>query len=154
MKIISHRGNLNGIEQHRENNPLYIDECIKLGFDVEIDLRVKNKQLFLGHDYAQYQISIDWLLERKNSLWIHVKEYEALVEILNYKQQLNFFCHESDKYTLLSNGLVWCHDLTNVMNQNCIIPLLSYDQVQSYNQYNFFAVCTDYVFDCKNKFHQ
>jgi hypothetical protein len=152
MVIISHRANLNGIEEERENNPIYIDECIKFGFDVEIDLRVKNGQLFLGHDFAQYGVTIDWLLERKNNLWIHIKEYEALQIILKYKNELRFFCHENDKYTLLSNGLVWCHDLENVMNENCIIPLLSLEQVQNYNQYSFFGVCTDFVYDCKAKF--
>jgi hypothetical protein len=152
MIIISHRGNLNGIEQNRENNPEYIDECINLGFDVEIDLRMKNNKLFLGHDFAQYEISIEWLLERKNNLWVHVKEYAALQVIIDYKNQLRFFCHESDKYTLLSNGLIWCHDLSNVMNNNCIIPLLSLEQVKDYNQYNFYAVCTDYVYESKQKF--
>ena len=152
MIIISHRANINGIEKHRENNPRYIDECIELGFDVEIDLRVKNNQLYLGHDYAEYEISLDWLLKRKESLWVHIKEYDALIKILDYKQQIRFFCHESDKYTLLSNGLVWCHDLTNKMNENCIIPLLSYEQVANYNQESFYAVCTDYVYECKNKF--
>jgi len=152
MKIISHRGNLNGIDEQRENNPIFIDECIQFGFDVEIDLRVKNKTLYLGHDYAQYPISIEWLLERKQNLWIHIKEYEALKSILKFKKELNFFCHESDKYTLLSNGLVWCHDLENIMDENCIIPLLSIEQIRNYDQKDFFGVCTDYVYDCKNKF--
>jgi hypothetical protein len=152
MIIISHRANINGIEEQRENNPYYIDECIKLGFDVEIDLRVKNNQLYLGHDFAQYEVSLDWLLQRKDNLWVHIKEYDALTKILDYKEQIRFFCHESDKYTLLSNGFVWCHDLTNIMNKNCIIPLLSYEQVIDYNQKSFYAVCTDYVYECKNKF--
>lgn len=152
MIIISHRANINGIEEHRENNPYYIDECIKLGFDVEIDLRTKDNELYLGHDTCQYKITLDWLLERKDNLWVHIKEYDALVKILDYKEKIRFFCHESDKYTLLSNGLIWCHDLTNKMNKNCIIPLLSYEQVIDYNQKSFYAVCTDYVYECKNKF--
>ena len=54
MIIISHRGNLNGIDLERENNPYFIDDCISKGFDVEIDLRIKENKLFLGHDFAQY----------------------------------------------------------------------------------------------------
>ena len=40
MKLIAHRGNINGSEPDNENSPEYIDKCIELGFDVEIDLRV------------------------------------------------------------------------------------------------------------------
>jgi hypothetical protein len=152
MIVISHRANLKGIEENRENNPKYIDECISLGFDVEIDLRMKNNKLFLGHDFAQYEISIEWLLERKNNLWIHIKEYEALQIIMKYKQELKFFCHENDRFTIISNGLIWCHDLSNKMNENCIIPLLSLKQVKDYEDYNSFAICTDYVYDCVEKF--
>lgn len=153
MIIISHRGNLNGVEEFRENNPIYIDECITKGYDVEIDLRTKNNCLFLGHDYAEYEINIEWLLERKDKLWIHIKEYEALMIIISYKDLLRFFCHESDKFTLLSNGYIWSHDLENKMNDKCIIPLLSKEQVLSYEQYDFYAVCTDYVYDCEKKFN-
>ena len=39
MIIISHRGNLDGPDKERENNPHFIDDCITKGFDVEIDLR-------------------------------------------------------------------------------------------------------------------
>lgn len=152
MVIISHRGNLEGISEERENNPYFIDECIKLGFDVEIDLRVKEGNLFLGHDLPQHEITIEWLLNRKNNLWVHIKEYEALQIILEYKEKIRFFCHENDKYTLLSNGLVWCHDLENKMNNKCIIPLLSLEQVENYKQTGFYGVCTDYVYVCDKKF--
>ena len=38
MRLISHRGNINGIESVHENNPNYIENAIMLGFDVEIDM--------------------------------------------------------------------------------------------------------------------
>jgi hypothetical protein len=152
MKIISHRANLDGIDKERENNPLYIDDCITKGFDVEIDLRAKDDNLFLGHDHAEYKINIEWLLERKENLWIHVKEYEALNMLMPFIDKLKYFCHENDKFTLLSNGYIWSHDLKNKMNNKCIIPLLSKQQVEEYNQDGFYAVCTDYVYECKKKF--
>ena len=152
MIIISHRGNLNGIDPERENNPIFIDDCISKGFDVEIDLRILNNKLFLGHDKPQYEVEIDWLLKRKNNLWIHVKEYEALNKIMPYIQNLQFFCHENDKFTLVSNGYIWSHDLQNKMNNRCIIPLLSKEQIESYKQRDFYAVCTDYVYECLKRF--
>jgi hypothetical protein len=152
MIIISHRGNLNGIDPERENNPYFIDDCISKGFDVEIDLRIKENKLFLGHDFAQYEVDIDWLLERKKNLWIHVKEYAALNLIMPYRNELTFFCHEKDKFTLLSNGKIWSHDLENEMNDDCVVPLLSLKEVLEYEHKHFYAVCTDYVYESENKF--
>ena len=61
MIFISHRGNLDGLNPDRENSPEYIDEAIKLGFDVEIDVRTKDGELWLGHDEPQYKVSEMWL---------------------------------------------------------------------------------------------
>ena len=38
MKLISHRGNLEGPNPERENHPDYIYEAIQAGYDVEIDI--------------------------------------------------------------------------------------------------------------------
>ena len=63
MKIISHRGNLNGprerTSKQQENNPDIIDFVIKKGYDVEIDIRQINNNLFLGHDVPNYIITLD-----------------------------------------------------------------------------------------------
>ena len=152
MLIISHRANLSGIDENRENNPFYVDECIKMGYNIEVDLRIKDDQLYLGHDYAQYPITIDWILERKQHLWIHVKEFKALQKIYNHRNDIQFFCHENDKFTLTSNGLIWLHDLDQKVGDNCIIPLLSLEQVEQYTKKGFYGVCTDYVYECENKF--
>ena len=66
MKIISHRGNIDGVNTDTENDPNQIDKVIHMGYDVEIDLRIKDDRLFLGHDYLQYEINIEWLNKRKN----------------------------------------------------------------------------------------
>ena len=152
MIIISHRGNLDGPDKERENNPHFIDDCITKGFDVEIDLRTLNGELFLGHDAPEYKTDIEWLLERKKNLWIHTKDYESLKTIIKYKENLKFFCHESDRFTLTSNGYIWSHDLKNQMTNECIIPLIDLEQVNLYQQKGFYAVCTDYVFECQKKF--
>ena len=46
MILISHRGNINGRDEDRENHPEYIQEALDRGYDVEIDLRCKNNRLF------------------------------------------------------------------------------------------------------------
>ena len=37
MLLISHRGNINGINK-MENNPNYLDKAMSLGYNVEIDV--------------------------------------------------------------------------------------------------------------------
>ena len=59
MKIISHRGNLDGPIFEKENHPDYILNAIDAGFDVEIDLWKIETKLFLGHDEPKYLIDVD-----------------------------------------------------------------------------------------------
>ena len=59
MKIISHRGNLNGPKLELENTKEYIDIAIENNFDVEIDLWNVKNEYFLGHDKADYKVSLE-----------------------------------------------------------------------------------------------
>ena len=56
MILISHRGNILGRKKQLENNPNYIDNTLKLGYDVEVDVWSIDKQFYLGHDEPQYKI--------------------------------------------------------------------------------------------------
>lgn len=154
MIFISHRGNLDGVLHERENAPEYIDNALRCGFDCEIDLRMKDGVPHLGHDTADHRISARWIHERKDSLWIHVKEYGALVWLMDYCPQAKFFCHEADRYTLVSNRWIWSHDLSNQMTDRCVIPLLTKDSVWDYKGVGFGAVCSDYIHNCTRKFKE
>ena len=46
MRIISHRGNLDGSNSSLENSPNYILRAIELGFDVEVDLWYENNRFY------------------------------------------------------------------------------------------------------------
>lgn len=106
MILIAHRGNINGKIPERENQPDYIDEAIFQGYDVEIDLRLDSEEkLYLGHDECQYHIDINWLLERKDFLWIHCKTVEGIVRLKG--TALNYFFHDTDDCTLTSQGYIW-----------------------------------------------
>ena len=58
MKLIAHRGNLNGPNTKLENSPEYILNALNKIFDCEIDVRYINKKLFLGNDTSDYEIDI------------------------------------------------------------------------------------------------
>jgi glycerophosphoryl diester phosphodiesterase len=66
MILISHRGNLIGPNPLKENSLQYIQEALDKGFDVEIDIWLNDGVFYLGHDAIQYEVTLDWLNERKN----------------------------------------------------------------------------------------
>lgn len=143
MIKISHRGNINGSIEHKENRPDYIDSALSLGYDVEIDLRVSDGNLFLGHDEPQYKINLEWLQDRSKNLWIHAKDFDSL-DIL-CKTSLIYFFHDTERYVLLSNGLIWCHDISH-QNDMSIIPLINKSDILEYQNYNsVYGICSDYV---------
>lgn len=141
MKIISHRGNIRGSIPDRENRPSYIDCAIGNGYDVEIDVREIDGQLWLGHDTPDYKIEFNWLEKRKEYLWIHCKNLEAAKVCYDYKS----FCHSQDPFTYTSNGKIWLHDLSQNIDENVIIPLISHEEISKINFFKTcFGVCTDY----------
>ena len=139
MKIISHRGNVRGPIPDKENRPSYIDCAIGNGYDVEIDVRLIDGQLWLGHDEPQYKVEHSWLQPRKEYLWIHCKDLAAAQECCDYQS----FCHTSDPYTYTTTGKVWLHDLSMKVN-DAIIPLI--DDPIIYLPHKPYAICTDYPY--------
>lgn len=153
MKIISHRGNLEGLNPAIENHPVQIQKCIDLGYDVEIDLRMKDGVPHLGHDEAQYCVTQDWVEKRKDFLWIHAKEHDALVWLINHVPESKYFCHQSDDFTVVNKGFIWLHNLDNSMNEKCIIPLLGMNDILNFlekkNASKPGFICTDFVLSLK-----
>jgi len=140
MKIISHRGNLNGPNNLIENNPTHIDSVLNLNFDVEIDLYYYKNKFYLGHDEPIYSINDDWLIERKNKLWVHLKTIELVENAV--VQKLNYFWHENDRFTLTSTGIPWCYPGVYVKN-GITVCLNRYPKIES----KVLGICTDYVED-------
>lgn len=143
MILISHRGNIDGPNLERENTKSYIDECIDTGYEVEIDVWMIEDKLFLGHDEPTNPVTLQWLQDRSEKLWIHCKNFNSLQFLLGHNE-LRVFFHENEKYTIMSNGLIWAHEL-NETNQRCIIPLLTEKDLISWNPVSVFGVCSDYI---------
>ena len=80
MKLIAHRGNIEGPNPQRENDPEYILEAIDRGYDVEVDVW-GHKQIWLGHDSAQYACPLSFLIQNKSKLWIHCKNDLCIIYI-------------------------------------------------------------------------
>lgn len=135
MKIISHRGNVDGVNTNLENNPKQVDNVIDMGCDVEVDLRVKDGELYLGHDYSQYLIDNEWLTNRGDNLWIHAKDQDS-VNFLK-KTKLNWFWHDKDDMTLTSHGFIWSN--IGKYFEGGITVSIEYNTLPDY----LLGVCTD-----------
>jgi hypothetical protein len=109
MILISHRGNLKGPNLLLENSPEQIDLAIQNGLIVEVDLRVIENNFWLGHDTANYLVSENWILNRKNSLVIHSKDLITSDFLAEFNDTLNWFYHTDEDVVLTSKGWLWCY---------------------------------------------
>jgi len=145
LRIISHRGNLNGPGQS-ENHPDQIDTCLKSGFESEVDVWLIDGNLFLGHDFGNYKIDLKWLQDRKNLLWIHCKNRESLMfftEAKNFK--MNFFWHQNDNYALTSNNKIWVYPGQELPTGSiAVLPELWLKEERASELSSCFAICTDF----------
>ena len=141
MILIAHRGNINGPNELRENSPDYIEEALKQGFDVEIDLRWYKNKWYLGHDWGQYEIDFDFL-EKHPGLWIHCKDYVTLLKISQEGYDLNFFFHQNDECVLTSQRFIWTFPGTLGFGGNtiCVLPEINNTAI-----YGYVGICSDYI---------
>jgi len=143
MKLISHRGNVNGRMESWENEPTYIDLAISKGYDVEVDVWYKDNIFWLGHDEPQYVVDFRWFRDRISKLWIHCKNIEAMTHFnANFEMfPFNYFWHENDTVTLTSLNYIWAFpNKQPIRNSIAVMPELFNDDVSS-----AIGVCSDFV---------
>jgi hypothetical protein len=141
--LISHRGNIDCDFNINENHPDYIQKAINLGYDVEIDVRKFNDKLYLGHDSPDYEISLNWLLERSSKLWVHTKNFDALSYLIDY--DIRSFYHQKENHTIINKcNLIWSHELVEA-NEKSVIPLLSLKELNSFTYKKVYGICSDFI---------
>lgn len=150
MKLIAHRGNITGPNPEKENNPDYIDEAIGLGYDVEIDIRYVEweQRLYLGHDESQYKVSMLWLFQRKDNLWIHCKDLSSLRLLSDCEIEYNYFWHQEDDFTLTSKKHIWTYPGKPYTSRSVIVMPESCNDLSLLSKmkdYECFGICSDYV---------
>lgn len=150
MKLIAHRGLMRGPDAECENNPVQIVAAIMRGFDVEIDVRMRDNQFYLGHDHATYEISSAYLCNPR--FWIHAKDFESAEQLSHMRSQgadINFFWHQSDDRTLTSQGYWWTQPGQLLSSQSiAVMPetQMSVDQLSAWSATIVCAgICSDYV---------
>lgn len=146
MILISHRGNISGPIPEKENHPLYIQEALDNGFNVEVDIRLINDKFWLGHDGPEYEIHFDWIWTRRSKLWIHCKDIPSMTFFNNTStyspnDSINYFWHDTDTVTLTSQGYIWAYPGNQpIADSIAVMPELFKDDVSS-----ALGVCSDYI---------
>lgn len=141
MILISHRGNTVGSNLELENNPTYIMETINKGFDVEVDVWYDGGSFFLGHDKPTYRIESYFLENTK--IWCHCKNFDCL-DKLKFNDNVHFFWHENDYYTLTSKNYIWSYNKSGLIN-NCICVLPEKLGYKINDIKNCAGVCSDHI---------
>ena len=143
MKYIAHRGLTDGPNSSLENCPEQLLKSLAEGFDCEVDLRVINDELFLGHDSPDWPIDEQFITQP--GLWIHCKNLEEL-EFCQNNIKLNYFWHQEDDYTLTSKGYVWAYP-GKKLSKFSIMVMPEWEDSTLINTIgaNCFAICSDYI---------
>ena len=123
MHLISHRGNINGKIPDKENSPDYITDALKFGYEVEIDIwyLADQRKYYLGHDAPQYPIEKWFIDNSKDKLWLHCKNEDALSYLKDDFDNINFFWHQEDRYTITSKGYVWAFPGEKLVKNSIIL---------------------------------
>ena len=144
MKLIAHRGLINGPHKQFENQPHMVKTVLGAGFDCEIDLWVVEDRLFLGHDEPMYNVTLEFL--QTGGLWIHAKSLNTLHWLTKCNLDLNYFWHENDSYTVTSKGYIWAYPGRPLTN-NCVMVMPEWHdaKLEHVKDIDCYGVCSDYV---------
>lgn len=137
MKIISHRGNLNGKNAKMENSIKAINKALNNSFEVEIDVWYKNNKFYLGHDKPIHEINEEFL--ENNKLWCHAKNLDALNLMLKNKK-IHCFWHQNDDYVITSRGYIWTYPNKITCDKSIIVLRNKKDTLPRI----CFGICTDF----------
>jgi hypothetical protein len=139
MILIAHRGNTNGPNTVMENNPEYIKETMKKGFDVETDVWFEDGEFLLGHNFPFYKVSYIFL--KNDKLWCHAKNISALIKMLEIGG-IHCFWHENDKVTLTSKNYIWTYPGEELTSRSiaCLPENSTFKNIEVSK-----GICSDYI---------
>jgi hypothetical protein len=140
LKLISHRGNLDGPNPTQENHPDYLTKALQLGFDVELDVWYRAGEVHLGHDAPQYTTTLQFL--KNDKFWCHAKDLAALELML--ENNIHCFWHQDDDFTLTSKGYIWTYPKKPACSKSVLV-MPKRKKIEK----GCYGICTDYILDYK-----
>ena len=137
MKLVSHRGNINGPNPEMENDPRYVENTLAKGFSVEVDVWSSGSDFFLGHDEPQHQVSKLFL--RHRAIWCHAKDIKTFYKLIDIGAHC--FSHDQDEVALTTKGYLWSSYENQMTDKSiCVMPPSSRDLPK-----NIAGVCSDNI---------
>lgn len=146
MKIYSHRGNLDGTNISKENNPDHLLNVISQGFDVEVDIWRIDDKIYLGHDNPEYIVDERYIDTISPNSLFHAKNVDALNWLMD--RQHHYFWHQRDEYTMSSKGIVIVYPGITPPQHGSIIAL-----PEIYDQNPYESNCSGIITDYPNRYH-
>jgi hypothetical protein len=142
MILISHRGNINGRNAERENNPDYIEEAIAAGYNVEVDVWLVDGKWMLGHDFPKDEVPLSFF--ERPEIWTHAKNLIGYVSLYN-NSKAHVFWHNKDDFTFTSKGIKWAK--THVLTHDGVMVLPEFNdyhtQLIQLKQIDPLGICSD-----------
>ena len=158
MRIISHRGNLEGPNLLKENHPDQIKKVLDLGFNVEIDVWINNdnnqEEILFGHDKPVYGLS-DITFEKlfcNYQVWFHCKNLEMLNFLSIWSDDCHYFWHQNDDYTLTDENYIWTYPGKELSDRSILVLPEKIDiEYKDIKDKGIYGVCTDYPLKWKEE---
>jgi hypothetical protein len=144
VRLIAHRGNLNGPIPERENHPDYLVEALNCGVEVEVDVWVTDGKIFFG----EHEVGETFVYLISKDAWFNCKNPEAVEYFKTRNDGENYkYFYETDGGKIVSStGHEWVEaplDLEEEQSSEVIVLDLSEGHDYKYGE--VFAVCTDFV---------
>ena len=149
MKLIAHRGLVEGANADLENDPAHLGQVLASGLDAEVDVWYQDKTWWLGHDAPSHQVDLVFL--NNPQLWLHAKNFDAANELISLSRvgyNHNFFWHENDQRTLTSWGFWWTYPNEQLGRNSVAVmpewhtPLQDLSKLLSWNCH---GICSDWI---------
>ena len=141
MIKIAHRGNTLGSIPDFENDPDYIINAIKMGYEVEVDVWFNDEKIMFGHVEPQYYVRPDQFNIILPNAWFHCKSLETLEHFVKFQHNQRYFWHQQDDFTLTSHKYIWTYPNKDVTDISILVDL---DLSSGIDYKKVYGVCTDY----------
>ena len=144
MKIIAHRGLVNGPDKNKENTLPTIMSALGLGFDVEVDVWLQNNQLKLGHDKPGPTVP-KWLFDNKK-VWFHAKDIGSLKYLVEWDKRV--FYHTNEYVVITSKRELWALPCKGFDCSYIVLPENTGEKILK----GTLGICTDYAIKYRSMF--
>lgn len=153
-RFISHRGNLENKITSDENRPDVLDRRIRQGYQVELDVWVRDTSYWLGHDEPQYEVSFDWLMKDLGKKYIHCKDGPTFEHMLirsgREGYNPNLFYHTNEDYALTTRRYVITHPCETLLEGSINMMPEMASIKRNEEREKAYAVCSDAIRNWKD----